>query len=68
MIRVRRANLAVAAIVLTAMLMITLILEATVSEGIGGYAALGLVFAVVMVALAVQVGAWAGPDDDADAG
>ncbi len=67
-IRVRRVNLAVAAMVLTTMLIVALILESTVSEEIGGYAALGLLIAVVMVGLAVQFGAWAGPDDDVDAG
>lgn len=65
-IRVRRITLALAAILLTAILVLALILEATVSDGVGGYAALGLFAAVVMVVLAVQFGAWVETDDDAD--
>lgn len=63
-IRVRRASLALAALVLTGMLVLALIAEATISSGLGGYAALGLVIAVVMVGLAVQFGAWATDDDE----
>lgn len=64
-IRVRRVNLAVGALVLTALLVVALVVQATVSERLGGYAALGLTVAVVMVALAVPVGAWAGGDAEA---
>jgi hypothetical protein len=64
-IRVRRASLLVGALVLTGMLALALIAEATISSRLGGYAALGLVIAVVMVGLAVQVGAWAREDDEA---
>jgi hypothetical protein len=63
-IRVRRFNLAVAAIVVTAMLVIALLLQAMVSDQLGGYAALGLVVMVVMVGFAVRFGAWVGGDDD----
>jgi hypothetical protein len=63
-IRARRASLALAALVLTGMLVLALIAEATISPGLGGYAALGLVIAVVMVGLAVQFGAWATNDDE----
>jgi hypothetical protein len=63
-IRVRRASLALAALVLTGMLVLALIAEATISSRLGGYAALGLVIAVVMVVLAVQLGAWATQDDE----
>ena len=63
-IRVRRASLALAALVLTGILVLALIAEATISSRLGGYAALGLVIAVVMVGLAVQVGAWATVDDE----
>jgi hypothetical protein len=61
-IRVRRVNLALAAVVLTGMLVIALILQATVSDRLGAYAALGLVLMVVMFGLAVQFGAWLGHD------
>jgi uncharacterized membrane protein YedE/YeeE len=64
MIRVRRASLVLAALVLTGMLVLALIAQATVSSRFGGYAALGLVIAVVMVVLAVQFGAWATDDDE----
>ncbi len=64
-IRVRRFNLAVGALVLTALLVVALVVQATVSERLGGYAALGLTLAVVMVALAVRFGAWAGRDAEA---
>jgi hypothetical protein len=63
-IRVRRASLALAALVLTGMLVLALIAEATISSRLGGYAALGLVIAVVMVVLAVRLGAWATQDDE----
>ena len=63
-IRVRTASLALAALVLTGMLVLALIAEATISSRLGGYAALGLVIAVAMVGLAVQVGAWATEDDE----
>ena len=66
-IRVRRFNLAVGALVLTALLVVALVVQATVSERLGGYAALGLTLAVVMVALAVRFGAWAGGDAEAGA-
>ncbi|MDP8907828.1 MAG: hypothetical protein M3N47_01640 [Chloroflexota bacterium] len=66
-IRVRRFNLAVGALVLTALLVVALVVQATVSERLGGYAALGLTLAVVMVALAVRFGAWAGGDTEARA-
>lgn len=55
-VRVRRVNLALTALVLSAMLVIALLLQATVSGRLGGYAAVGLVMMVVMVALAVQLG------------
>jgi hypothetical protein len=61
-IRVRRFNLTLTAIVLTAMLVIALLLQATVSDQLGAYARLMLM--VVMVGLAVQLGAWVGGDDD----
>lgn len=63
-IRVRRAGLAVAALVLTGMLVLALVTQATISSRIGGYAALGLVVAVVMFGLAVQFGAWTGDDEN----
>jgi hypothetical protein len=63
-IRVRRFNLALTAIVLTSMLVIALLLQATVSDRLGAYAALGLGLMVVMVGLAVQFGAWVGGDDE----
>lgn len=66
-IRVRRFNLAVGALVLTALLVVALVVQATVSERLGGYAALGLTLAVVMVALAVRFRAWAGGDAAAGA-
>lgn len=66
-IRVRRFNLAVAALVLAALLVVALVVQATVSERLGGYAALGLTLAVVMVALAVRFGAWVGGDDETGA-
>jgi hypothetical protein len=50
---------------LTALLVVALVVQATVSERLGGYAALGLTLAVVMVALAVPLGAWAGSDAEA---
>jgi hypothetical protein len=62
-IRVRRASLAVAALVLSGMLALALIAQATISSRLAGYAALGLVIAVVMIALAVQLGAWVTEDD-----
>ena len=62
-IRMRRVSLALVALVLTAMLVLALIAQATISTRVGGYAALGLVVAVVMFGLAVQVGAWAGDDE-----
>lgn len=65
-IRVRQVSLALAALVSTAMLVLALIVQATVSSRLGGYAALGLVIAVVMLGLAVQLGAWATADDDPD--
>jgi len=65
-IRVRRVNLALTALVLSAMLAIALLLQATVSDRLGGYAALGLVMMVVMVGLAVRLGAWVGGDDPDD--
>ena len=65
-IRVRRVNLAVAALVLTGMLVLALIAEAAFSSDLTGYAALGLLFAVVMVGLAVQFGAWATHDDGSE--
>jgi hypothetical protein len=63
-IRVRQVSLAMAALVLTGMLVVALITQATVSSRLGGYAALGLVIAVVMLGLAVQLGAWATADDE----
>jgi hypothetical protein len=60
MIRVRRLNLAIAALVLTVLLVVALVLQATVSNRIGGYAALGLMLATTMVALALRLGAWVG--------
>lgn len=63
-IRVRRFNLAVTAVALTAMLVIALLLQATVSDQLGAYAALGLLLMVVIVGFAVQFGAWVGGDDD----
>jgi hypothetical protein len=63
-IRVRRFNLALTTIVLTTMLVIALLIQATVSDQLGAYAALGLVLMVVMVGLAVHFGAWVGGDDD----
>jgi hypothetical protein len=66
-IRVRQAGLAVAALVLTGMLVLALIAQATVASRLGGYAALGLVIAVVMLGLAVQLGAWATTDDEPEA-
>ena len=62
-IRVRRVNLALAALLLTAMLVLALIAQATISSRLGGYAALGLAMAVVMVVLSVQLGAWATKGD-----
>ena len=62
-IRVRRVNLALAAVVLTGMLVLALILQATVSDRLVGFAALGLGLMVVMFGLAVQFGAWLGDDD-----
>ncbi|MEA2492432.1 MAG: hypothetical protein QOJ29_343 [Thermoleophilaceae bacterium] len=62
--RVRQVSLALAALVLTGMLVAALIAQATVSSRLGGYAALGLVIAVVMLGLAVQLGAWATVDDE----
>ena len=66
-IRARRVTLAAAALVLAGCLAVALIAQATVSSDIGGYAALGLVVAVVMVGLAVQFGAWASEDEDSGA-
>lgn len=63
-IRVRRINLALTALALSAMLAIALLLQATVSDRLGGYAALGLVVMVVMVGIAVQFGAWVGGEDE----
>lgn len=63
-IRVRRVSLALAALVLTGMLVLALIAQATVSSRLGSYAALGLVIAVVMLGLAVQLGGWATADDE----
>jgi hypothetical protein len=63
-IRVRRINLALTALALSAMLVIALLLQATVSDRLGGYAALGLVVMVVMVGIAVQFGAWVGGEDE----
>jgi hypothetical protein len=63
-IRVRQVSLAMAALVLTGMLVAALIAQATVSSRLGGYAALGLVIAVVMLGLDVQLGAWATADDE----
>jgi hypothetical protein len=63
-IRVRRVTLAVAALVLAGCLAVALIAQATVASAIGGYAALGLVVAVVMIGLAVQFGAWASDEDE----
>jgi hypothetical protein len=65
LIRVRRINLALTALVLSGMLIVALILQATVSDKIGGCAAVGLVIAVVMVGLAVQLGVGV-TDDDTD--
>jgi hypothetical protein len=62
-IRMRRASLALAALVLTGMLVLALVAQATISSRVGGYAALGLVIAVVVFALAVQFGAWASEDE-----
>ena len=61
-IRTRRVSLALVALVLTGMLVLALIAQATISSRVGGYAALGLVVAVVMFGLAVQFGVWT--DDD----
>jgi len=55
-IRVRRVSLAWAALVLTGMLVLALIAQAAVSSRVGGYAALGLLFAVVILVLAVELG------------
>ncbi len=63
-IRVRRFNLGVAALVLTALLVVALVVQTTVSERLGGFAALGLTLAVVMVVIAVRFGAWVGDDND----
>jgi hypothetical protein len=63
-IRVRRVTLAVAALALAGCLAVALIAQATVASDIGGYAALGLVVAVVMIGLAVQFGAWASDDGE----
>jgi peptidoglycan/LPS O-acetylase OafA/YrhL len=64
LIRVRRVTMAAAALVLTGCLVVALIAQAIVSSHIAGYAALGLVVAVVMVGLAVQFGAWSSYDED----
>jgi hypothetical protein len=61
-IRVPQINLAVAALLLTALLVVALIAQATFAERLGGYAAIGLVFATVLVALAVHFGAWVSND------
>lgn len=66
LIRVRRANLAVTALVLGGLLVVALVMEATAWEQIGGYAALGLVLAFVMVGLAFQLGVWTSTADDPD--
>jgi len=63
-IRVRRVNLALTALALSAMLGIALLLQATVSDRLGGYAALGLGVMVVMVGIAFQFGAWVGGEDE----
>jgi peptidoglycan/LPS O-acetylase OafA/YrhL len=63
-IRVRRVTLAIAALVLASCLAVALIAQATLSSGVGGHAALGLVIAVVMIGLAVQFGAWASEDEE----
>jgi hypothetical protein len=63
-IRVRQVSLALAALVLTGMLVVALIAQATVSSRLGGYAAPGLMIAVVMLGLAVQLAAWARTDDE----
>lgn len=65
-IRVRQVSLALAALVLTGMLVLALIAQATVSSRLGGYAALGLLVAVVMLGLAVSLGARATAHDDPD--
>ncbi len=65
-IRVRRFNLAVTALVLTALLVVALVVQTTVSERLGGFAALGLTLAVVMVVLAVRLGAWVDGDNDVE--
>ena len=51
--------------VLTAMLLVALVLQATVSDRIGAYAALGLTVTGGHGALAVQFGMWVGADGDA---
>lgn len=66
LIRVRRANLAATALVLVGLLVVALVLEATAWEQVGGYAALGLVLAFVMVGLAFRLGAWTSSADDPD--
>ncbi|MDQ4125533.1 MAG: hypothetical protein M3134_08040 [Actinomycetota bacterium] len=65
-IRVRRINLAVAALIFTAMLIVALILQAIVADAVAGYVALGLFLAVVMVGLAVRFGLWSGGDNQLD--
>lgn len=58
LIRMRRANLAVTAVVLGGLLVVALVLEATAREQIGGYAALGIVM--------VGLGVWTSTVDDPD--
>ncbi len=65
-IRVRRINLAIAALVLSGLLVLALILQATVADKIASYAALGLTVAVVMLGIANHFGAWASGDERGD--
>ena len=63
-IRVRRFHLALAVMALNALLLVALVLEATVSERIGGLAALGALITSVVVALAFRFGGWIGAPKD----
>lgn len=62
-LKVRRFNMALAALAVSAMLAVALVLQATVSERIAGWAALLLTTGVVMFGLTVQLGSWLGGGD-----
>jgi len=66
-LKIRRFNLALATLVLTLVLVLALVVQATVSERVGGWAALVLTSGVVMLALAARLAAWTSDSDDEDA-